>query len=107
MNSVRIPVRFILSAAILLAFVLSMFPAAPSQAAPSVPKIAWSPCYREFGFPFECGTVQVPLDYSNPGGAAISIAVVRLPAGDPASKIGQYALILQRVTDATAEAPDE
>jgi pimeloyl-ACP methyl ester carboxylesterase len=52
------------------------------------PKISWSPCYKEFGLPFECGTVQVPLDYNNPGVAAVSIALVRLPATDPAHKIG-------------------
>lgn len=57
-------------------------------AAPVSPQIAWSPCYREFGLPFECGTVQVPLDYGNPGGAAVSIALIRLPAADPAQRIG-------------------
>ena len=51
------------------------------------PKIAWSPCYRDFG-PYECGTVQVPLDYDDPGVAAVSIALIRLPATDPAHKIG-------------------
>jgi pimeloyl-ACP methyl ester carboxylesterase len=52
------------------------------------PKISWSPCYKEFGLPFECGTVHVPLDYDNQGVAAVSIALVRLPATDPAGKIG-------------------
>jgi pimeloyl-ACP methyl ester carboxylesterase len=52
------------------------------------PKISWSPCYRQFGLPFECGIVQVPLDYGNRGVAAVSIALVRLPATDPARKIG-------------------
>lgn len=52
------------------------------------PKIAWSPCNRSLGFPFECGTVQVPLDYDNQGIAAVSIALVRLPATDPAQRIG-------------------
>ena len=88
MNRVRIPFRFMLSAAVLLSLVLSLLPVLSSQAAPSVPRISWSPCYRDFGFPFECGTVQVPLDYNNPNGATISIAVVRLPAADPAHKIG-------------------
>ena len=88
MNSIRIPFRFILSVAILLSLCLSMFPVGSSEAAPPVPRISWNSCYREFGFPFECGTVQVPLDYSNPGVGAISIAVIRLPAGDPAHKIG-------------------
>ena len=62
--------------------------AAAVAAAGPKPKISWSPCYKEFGLPFECGTVQVPLDYDNPGVAAVSIALVRLPATDPTRKIG-------------------
>lgn len=65
--------------------------AVSAGAAPLTPKIAWNPCYRDFG-PFECGTVQVPLDHDDPGGASISIAVVRLPATDPARRIGSLFL---------------
>jgi len=61
------------------------------QAAPPKPKVNWSPCYRDLG-PFECGTVQVPLDYSRPGTATISIALVRLPAANPATRIGSLFL---------------
>ena len=64
----------------------------PLEAASAVPHVAWSPCYREFGLGFQCGTVQVPLDYDNPAGATISIALVRLPAGDPAARIGSLFL---------------
>lgn len=60
----------------------------PLEAAPPQPRVGWSPCYREFGLPFECGTVQVPLDHAEPGRAAISVALLRLPAGDPARRIG-------------------
>jgi len=88
MNIVRIPLRFILSLAVLLSLFISAFPVDSSQAASAVPKINWSSCYREFGYPFECGMVQVPLDYDNPGLAAVSIAVIRLPASDTANKIG-------------------
>jgi hypothetical protein len=42
-------------------------------AAPTLSKGNWSPCYKTFG-PFQCGTVQVPLDHDNPTGAAISLA---------------------------------
>jgi pimeloyl-ACP methyl ester carboxylesterase len=62
-----------------------------SAAAPGEPKVAWSPCYKDFG-PFECGSVQVPLDYDSPNGAAISIAMVRLPATDPGHRIGSLFL---------------
>jgi pimeloyl-ACP methyl ester carboxylesterase len=60
------------------------------SAAPS-PKIAWSPCNRQLG-PFECSTVQVPLDYDSSDGGTISIAVVRLPASDPSRRIGSLFL---------------
>jgi pimeloyl-ACP methyl ester carboxylesterase len=62
--------------------------ATPVKAAPPRPRVAWSPCFQQFGLPFQCGTVQVPLDYSEPGVASISIALVRLPASDPSQRIG-------------------
>jgi len=63
--------------------------AGEASAAPG--KIAWSKCFAQMG-PFECGTVQVPLDYDSPNGATISIALVRLPATDPAHRIGSLFL---------------
>src|SRR5512139_1481058 len=88
MNRVRISFRTILIGIILLSLCFSVAPATPAQAAPPTPKTSWSSCYQEFGYPFECGTVQVPIDYSDPGVGAISIAMIRLPASDPANKIG-------------------
>ena len=42
--------------------------------------VAWEPC--DAGF--ECGTVEVPIDYDDPGGESIALAVNRLSAdGDP------------------------
>jgi pimeloyl-ACP methyl ester carboxylesterase len=35
-----------------------------------------------------CGTVQVPLDYSDPGGTQITIAITVLKAADPAHRLG-------------------
>jgi pimeloyl-ACP methyl ester carboxylesterase len=75
-----------LAAAVALLFVST----ATAFAGPS--KVAWSKCYSEFGPSFECGTVQVPLDYADPNGATISIALARLPAGDPAHRIGSLFL---------------
>ena len=60
-------------------------------AAASKPSVGWSKCYAQLG-PFQCGTVQVPLDYDQPNGATISIALVRLPATDPAHRIGSLFL---------------
>ncbi|MFC4591498.1 alpha/beta hydrolase [Sphaerisporangium corydalis] len=39
-------------------------------------KISWSPCKDGF----ECGQLNVPLDYADPGGDRIQISVIRLPA---------------------------
>src|SRR5205807_7196452 len=79
---------FALVCVLALAITAALGLAGPAaSAAPGAPSISWSSCNRDLG-PFECGTVQVPLDYSDPSGAAISIAVVRLPAADPARRIG-------------------
>lgn len=66
---------------------LGLLPAAtaqPAAAAPKTAKIAWSPCYDGF----QCGILNVPLDYDDPSGPAISLALIRLPATDPARRIG-------------------
>jgi pimeloyl-ACP methyl ester carboxylesterase len=65
------------------------FTAGGASAAPA--KVAWSKCHSDLG-PFQCGTVQVPLDYDQPNGATISLALVRLPASDPANRIGSLFL---------------
>lgn len=77
----------------LAAFVLALaaigLPAATVQAAarpaaPPVPVLSWTDC----GGGLQCTTAQVPLDYEQPNGQMISIALIRLPAGDPAHRIG-------------------
>jgi pimeloyl-ACP methyl ester carboxylesterase len=37
---------------------------------------------------YECATVEVPVDYADPNGAKIGIAILRAPAKDPAARIG-------------------
>jgi pimeloyl-ACP methyl ester carboxylesterase len=56
------------------------------------PSVDWRPCREGTGFPFECGRVRVPLDYSDPGAGTISIAMIRLPASDPTHRIGSMFL---------------
>jgi pimeloyl-ACP methyl ester carboxylesterase len=53
-------------------------------AAAPVPVLHWKAC--DDGF--QCATARVPLDYQHPGGAKISIAVVRHLATDPARRLG-------------------
>ncbi|HKW59768.1 MAG TPA: alpha/beta hydrolase, partial [Candidatus Dormibacteraeota bacterium] len=51
---------------------------------PSAGKIAWTDC----GGGFQCGTLQVPLDYSNTQGRKISLALLRKPAVSTSNRIG-------------------
>ncbi len=46
--------------------------------------LAWSSCEQIF----ECATVQVPLDYAKPDATAITLALIRRPAGDPDERLG-------------------
>ena len=50
--------------------------------------VAWSGC----GSDLQCGSVAVPLDYSQPQGRMIEIAVERRPAADPSQRIGSLVI---------------
>ena len=50
--------------------------------------IAWTDC----GGGFQCGTLDVPLDYGHPQGRKISLALLRVPAKDRANRIGSLLL---------------
>ena len=54
--------------------------------AAAVPKLAWAPCDGSGGM--QCATARVPLDYRQPGGAKITIQLIRHLATDPAHRIG-------------------
>ena len=49
------------------------------------PVLDWHSC---FGGDLECTRATVPLDYDDPVGATTSIFMSRLPATDPANRIG-------------------
>jgi len=85
------------TAAVLLSSALLVGPAQPAGAIPTAGEAAaaavpaavtWTPCQSGF----QCATIEVPLDYGQPAGAKISLAVVRLPAGDPSRRIGSLFL---------------
>ena len=59
-----------------------------AHSAGPVASIAWSDC----GDGFQCGTLPVPLDYAAPGGQTLLVSVIRLPASDPASRIGSLVI---------------
>ena len=75
--------RSITLAATLLASGLGAVPAAAATT-PTVPTLNWATCDTDF----QCATAQVPLDYRQPDGPAISIAVMRHLATDPAHRLG-------------------
>jgi pimeloyl-ACP methyl ester carboxylesterase len=54
---------------------------------PSTPRLTWRACATG---PAEaqCATAAVPLDYDRPGGPTIDIALARIPATDPARRLG-------------------
>jgi pimeloyl-ACP methyl ester carboxylesterase len=57
----------------------------------AVPELDWAAC-AEAPAPFQCATAVVPLDYDKPKGRQITVALARLPAGDPSRKIGSLFL---------------
>jgi pimeloyl-ACP methyl ester carboxylesterase len=48
----------------------------------------WRPCADPSQQGFDCATAQVPLDYGDPQGATIDLAVIRHPATDPDHRLG-------------------
>lgn len=48
------------------------------------PVLHWTPCRGTA----ECATAELPLDYDDPGGATIEVALLRVKAKDPAHRLG-------------------
>ena len=47
-------------------------------------RLSWQSCDKYF----ECARLYVPFDYSRPAGPRFSLPVLKLPAADPASRVG-------------------
>jgi pimeloyl-ACP methyl ester carboxylesterase len=63
-------------------------PTAKPVAVLAVPHLTWIKC----GGRMQCARARVPLDYDQPLGPSISLALIRLPATDQAHKIGSIFL---------------
>jgi len=48
----------------------------------------WQPCDNGF----QCARLLVPFDYAHPGGKRFSLPIIRLPATDPARRIGDLVI---------------
>ena len=75
----------------------SSLPASPAGAGGPVPttvagyyaqKLQWRPCNNGF----QCARLLVPFDYSRPAWRRFSLPVIKLPAGDPARRIGSLVI---------------
>nr|WP_237742757.1 alpha/beta hydrolase [Actinopolymorpha alba] len=67
----------------------------PSDVSPDLQRfynqrLQWEKC--QVGGSFECATLQVPLDYANPGGKVIELAVLRVRAKDQSRRLGSLVL---------------
>jgi pimeloyl-ACP methyl ester carboxylesterase len=51
-------------------------------------KLQWQPC----GHGFQCARLLVPFDYSRPAWRRFSLPVIKLPASDPARRIGSLVI---------------
>jgi pimeloyl-ACP methyl ester carboxylesterase len=76
-------------AALAVSSALAASPAgARSAATVAVPRLVWHRCASPAQQGFQCATARVPLDYSNPRGPTIHLAVIRHRASDRARRIG-------------------
>ena len=60
--------------------------AGAAQVDAPIPVLDWQPCYE--GSEALCANPEVPLDYDDPTGPTLTLDVLKVPAGDPANRIG-------------------
>jgi pimeloyl-ACP methyl ester carboxylesterase len=85
--------RLVAHLSFIVAVLVAATPLPLSTAALAVPStIAWEPCPRPEVPTQECAGFVVPLDYDEPDGAKITLAVARVPATDQANRIGSIFL---------------
>ena len=81
--------RVVLAATVTVALAATLVGSPARAAAPApAPAVGWTDC----GDGFECATVPAPLDHDRPRGVQIALELVRLPASDPAQRIGSLLL---------------
>lgn len=81
------------TAATTLSAVVPAAATAPGAGAP-LPRLAWHPCAKPGGpATQECADLPVPLDYANPGGPQITVAVSRVRSDRPEARRGTLVVI--------------
>jgi pimeloyl-ACP methyl ester carboxylesterase len=76
--------RAAITLALAAAFVGTLGATTDSSSSAGRAAIAWTPC----GKTFECAKLAVPVDAAKPDGRQLRLALVRLPASNPSSRIG-------------------
>ncbi len=70
--------------------VAALLPPSTAAAAVADEAITWAPCEEEPST--ECGTLTVPIDWSDPDGPTIDLALARRKATDPQARIGSLVI---------------
>ncbi|WP_437092484.1 alpha/beta hydrolase [Streptomyces sp. enrichment culture] len=85
------------SAALLVALVPPLTVSAAPGPAAAASSLSWGPCAgAKADGPDarrQCATLRVPMDYADPDGPEVSLAVSRVPAGDPEARRGVLFLV--------------
>jgi pimeloyl-ACP methyl ester carboxylesterase len=81
-------VRIVACVAVAAAVAAMLDPLATASATTTARETTSSIEWRACGDSFRCGTLAVPLDYGNPAGGTIDLAVVERQARDPQARIG-------------------
>ncbi|HEX6345617.1 alpha/beta hydrolase [Umezawaea sp.] len=72
-----------------LAAAATMAVAPGVSAATPAPTVTWAECPADVAAPdVECGTLRVPLDYRDPGGRTIELAISRIASKNPEKRRG-------------------
>ena len=71
-------------AVLLLGATISVTPTAQAQVVRQAPALRWAAC----GDGMECAKLTVPIDWKQPDGPKTQVDLARLPARDPARKLG-------------------
>lgn len=78
--------RFFVSVLVSAVAMSTLTGAGAAAARPYSPALTWAPCQE--GKPGDCATVRVPVDWNNPKGEKLGIAIGRLKATEPEHRIG-------------------
>ena len=91
----------------LAAFATTTTTATPASAAPTTTTATGLSAWRACGGKLQCATLTVPVDYTQPDGEQVDIAVARLRAAEPDQRLGSLVFNFGGPGDAgTATLPD-